>query len=158
MGDIPIDNADCYVKYKFPADMRLTNGPAAQDPKFYVSSAVDGEKMLHSPANGIYLAVDTEYFVNKQAYEQGNYIVLKGCQEPAVVGTGQVAKVKFEKVFTPDAVKTTANFEVSVYKDFNSITYALTDLIISGTGTIPATAFTSGQVLDGVFGGLLDFI
>lgn len=153
MGPIPIDNLGCYVKYTFPNDMPLPAGVLGG----YQSSALGGYQMMYSSTNGINLKRDIEYFIDQQAFAPaggGNYIILKGCTQPTVVGTNEKAKVKFTGVTTPSAQKTTGTFKVEVYKNFSpSPSYQLSDLMASVEGSIDKSEFTSGQVTAGTFAG-----
>ena len=108
-----------------------------------------------SKSNGINLQNDMEYFIRNQAYELGNYIIIKGCSHSGGVGINQKAKMRFTGVKTPDAVKQTNEFTAEVFKTFDPLTYELADKIASTTGFIPEDWFAQGKVVDGVFSGLI---
>ena len=47
---------------------------------------------------------------------------------------------------TPFAAKETGDFKVEMYKTYQETTNTLDNLIISGTGKIEASMFTSGKI------------
>jgi len=155
MDLIPIDDTGCFVKYTFPDDIPL---PSTSLQGGYQSDQAAGYKMMYSSTNGINLKRDIEYFIRNQGFSNGNYIILRGCSLSGNVGTGQKAKVKFNGITTPSAQKTTGDFKIEVYKNFNPTSYALTDLITTIKGNIDSSKFTSGQIGGGIFSGFVNFI
>jgi hypothetical protein len=69
----------------------------------YYSSRLAGLKMMLPPGSSGNLKKDIDYFINNQAFENGNYVIVKGCS--SVTGKNQRAWVKFVGVFTPAAMK-----------------------------------------------------
>jgi len=61
MGDVPIDNKGCFVKYTFPNDMPLPTGILNGG---YQSIDTPGKQMMLSSTNGINLKNGIEYFIN----------------------------------------------------------------------------------------------
>jgi hypothetical protein len=49
--------------------------------------------------------------------------------------------LKLSGVTTPFAVKTTAEFQIDLYKDFEEVDYELSNHILTGTGIIDASKF-----------------
>jgi hypothetical protein len=95
-------------------------------------------------------------FNNNQAKAAGNYIIFKGCQ--GLTGRDRRPKVKITSIMTPFSAKKTGEFKVEMYKSYQETTNTLDNLIIYGTGSIPATMFTSGKITQGSFDGFIKFI
>lgn len=73
-------------------------------------------------------------------------MVIKGCQNPATVGTNKKGMIKFSGVFTPDAAKDTNNFKVEVYKEFDMNNYIFKNLIAFKEGFIPKNMLMNGDI------------
>lgn len=80
------------------------------------------------------------------AYANGNYIVFKGCLNAARRGT---VKLKFYDITTPQAVRPTSDFKIEMFREFDITTYGLTNPIIVGQKSIPASKFISGVMESG---------
>lgn len=102
---------------------------------------------MSSQSWGVNLKLKEEVFYEHQGYNSdgsGNYIIIKGCTRDDVVGTQQRAEIKFVGIYTPDAAKQSGQFNIQVYKHYDSLVNELSDLIIQGVDTIPQSYFTSG--------------
>jgi len=146
MDTIPIDDTGCFVKYTFPNDMAMVSLPYTYQ----------GYDMMSKPGGSSNLILKDQVFINNQAYDKGNFIIFKGCQD--LTGTGRVPKIKVSGPITPSAQKDTGEFTVEVFKSFSESSYQLSNLIVQGSGFIEKSMFTSGALRNGVFTGLIPFI
>lgn len=86
---------------------------------------------------------DATAYTDNLEFSKGNYIIYKGCTE--LDGNFQTPKVALKNVMSPKADKTTNEFKIEMFKEQSETdAYSLSNPIISGTGKIDASVFTSG--------------
>ena len=111
---VPVEAGYCYLKVKFPPEFRL----GATE---YI---YEGEGIMLPSSGNPALQVNEDFFIREQAYDRGNYIVFRGCNEGAKAG---LLQVKVSGITTPEAVRDTSPFEFELYRDFDVSSYALTN-------------------------------
>jgi hypothetical protein len=81
--------------------------------------------------------------------------VFKGCN---TAGFPMNAKVRVIGPETPTAVRSTDDFGIEIYRNFDVASYTFTNPIVTGAQNIPSTMLTSGLLTNGVFYPLLEYI
>jgi hypothetical protein len=143
---IPIEKSSdgCYMRIKFPNDITLPD-PEDENAKALIFQTLDDNMMTKS--NGqTSLSTPDEVFTRQQQYltgvELSNILVFKGCNRLA--GNSLSPFIKITNMIAPFAVKTTGTFSIDLYKSFNEVNYEFTNHIVTGSGFIDSSKFTSG--------------
>ena len=135
---IPNTNENCYLSIKFPDDIQLTSE----------SYIYQGYEVMQTDENKNMLKVsDSNVWIRQQPYDlsnlaNSNMIVMKGCNFAYRAG---LMRIRATNMNTPDSVRTTGNFELKLYKDFEpraSATYpyyAFSKQLLEGTKSIAST-------------------
>ena len=85
---------------------------------------------------GEVMALYQEY---KSGEENSNILIFKGCT--AVSGDALVPFLKISNIVTPFAVKTTKEFEIDLYKEFDVISYELSNHILTARSVVDSSKF-----------------
>ena len=138
---IPVQNTNqCWLRVKFPADIELPD-PDLDAKLTYQTTA--GNMMARSFETGSLEVnkgeVQERYQQYKSGIDESNIIIFRGCT--TISGAALVPFLKISGITTPFAVKDTAKFEIDLYKDFDEVSYDLSNHILTGSGIIDASKF-----------------